>query len=305
MRLTRSATVPVTSTSSAAGRNSARPIQPRSASRPVMSKACLPTAAACRATPVNSTKLAHSRRRTGGKRQHLPGPVDVGRRRFAHRVVDHNARRSAAAQTVLAIDRCRGGVVHLRMSTLADDTRWMDATDQAALVRSGQVSASELLEAAIERIEALDPAINAVVIRWFDHARAVAAGDLPDGPFRGVPFLLKDLWATYAGQPISNGCRALAEVLQPSDADTTLVAGSARPASSRLDARTAPSSAACRPPSRSPGVRRTTRGTWRARRAGRAAARRRRWPRAWCRSPTRATAAGRSASRRRAAGSSA
>ncbi len=110
------------------------------------------------------------------------------------------------------------------MSRIADDTRWLDATDQAALVRSGQVSASELLEAAIERIEALDPAINAVVIRWFDHARAVAAGDLPDGPFRGVPFLLKDLWATYAGQPISNGCRALAEVLQPSDADTTLVA---------------------------------------------------------------------------------
>jgi amidase len=109
------------------------------------------------------------------------------------------------------------------MSTIADDTRWLDATAQAELIAAGDVQPAELLDAAIERIEAIDPALNAVVIRWFDHARAVAAGDLPDGPFRGVPFLLKDLWATYAGQPISNGCRALAEVLPVSDADTTLV----------------------------------------------------------------------------------
>jgi amidase len=110
------------------------------------------------------------------------------------------------------------------MTSLADDTRWLDATDQAALVSSGAVSASELLEAAIERIEAIDPGLNAVVIRWFDHARDTAAGALPDGPFRGVPFLLKDLWATYAGQTISNGNRALARLGQPSAADTTLVA---------------------------------------------------------------------------------
>ena len=49
----------------------------------------------------------------------------------------------------------------------------------------------------------IDPQLNAVIIRWFDHARDVAAGDLPDGPFRGVPFLLKDLWAHYAGQPLT------------------------------------------------------------------------------------------------------
>ena len=59
------------------------------------------------------------------------------------------------------------------MSTLADQTRWMDATDQAALVASGEVWPSELLEAAIERIERIDPALNAVVIRWFDHARKI------------------------------------------------------------------------------------------------------------------------------------
>ncbi len=110
------------------------------------------------------------------------------------------------------------------MSVLADQTRWMDATDQAALVASGEVSPSELLEAAIERIERIDPTLNAVVIRWFDHARETAASaDLPNGPFRGVPFLIKDLFANYAGQRISNGNVAFKEAHVIADADTTLV----------------------------------------------------------------------------------
>jgi amidase len=110
------------------------------------------------------------------------------------------------------------------MSALADQTRWMDATDQAALVASGEASASELLEAAIERIEQFDPTLNAVVIRWFDHAREIAAGPgLPNGPFHGVPFLIKDLFADYAGQRISNGNIALKEAHLIADADTTLV----------------------------------------------------------------------------------
>lgn len=109
------------------------------------------------------------------------------------------------------------------MGSIADDTRWLDATDQAALVAQGQVSASELLEAAIERVEALDPQLNAVIIRWFDEARQTARGDLPRGPFRGVPTLLKDLWAHYAGQPLTNGCQALKDALPPSATDTTLV----------------------------------------------------------------------------------
>ena len=108
------------------------------------------------------------------------------------------------------------------MGSLANETRWMDATDQAALVRRGDASATELLEAAIERIESLDPALNAVIIRWFDEARD-AAPHLPDGPFRGVPFLLKDLWAHYAGQPLTNGCQALKQTLPISPTDTTLV----------------------------------------------------------------------------------
>lgn len=110
------------------------------------------------------------------------------------------------------------------MSSLADDTRWLDATAQAELVRSGQVTPAELLDAAIERIDALDGALNAVTMRWFDHARKVAAGPLPDGPFRGVPFLLKDLWSHYEGQTLSNGNQALKDAAPVSTADTTLVA---------------------------------------------------------------------------------
>lgn len=109
------------------------------------------------------------------------------------------------------------------MTSLADDTRWLDATDSAALIRSGEVTPTEMLEAAIERIEAVDPALNAVVIRWFDHARSIAAGDLPDGPFRGVPFLLKDLWSHFEGQTLTNGCQALKDAAPVSTADTTLV----------------------------------------------------------------------------------
>jgi amidase len=108
--------------------------------------------------------------------------------------------------------------------TLADDTRWLDATAQAELVRSGQVTPAELVEAAIERIEALDGPLNAVVLRWFDHARAAAADpSLPAGAFRGVPFLLKDLNAPLAGQPMTNGNRALKDTGHRPTVSSTLV----------------------------------------------------------------------------------
>lgn len=110
------------------------------------------------------------------------------------------------------------------MGTLADDTRWLDATAQAEMVANGEVSPAELVQAAIERIEALDGPINSVVIRWFDHAREVAASSvLPGAPFRGVPFLLKNLWAAYEGQTLTNGNMALKEAQPISQADTTLV----------------------------------------------------------------------------------
>ena len=110
------------------------------------------------------------------------------------------------------------------MDSLADETRWMDATGQAELVSSGQVTPAELLEAAVERIEELDPVLNAVVMRWFDAARATATGLAPGGAFRGVPFLLKDFLVAYAGQPLSDGNRRLKQAAMPSAADSTVVA---------------------------------------------------------------------------------
>lgn len=100
----------------------------------------------------------------------------------------------------------------------------MDATEQAGLVARGEVTAGELVEAAVARIEQSDAALNAVVIEWFEHARSVAADPgLPDGPFRGVPFLLKDLYTSFAGQTLSNGNVALKEAGKIDTADTTLV----------------------------------------------------------------------------------
>jgi amidase len=101
------------------------------------------------------------------------------------------------------------------------DLSVLDAVGQAELVRRGDVSPRELVEAAIARIEAVDPALNAVVARFFDGAlREVDAG-LSDGPFRGVPFLLKDIGATLAGTIQTKGSRALRDRVTPSDTELT------------------------------------------------------------------------------------
>jgi amidase len=84
-----------------------------------------------------------------------------------------------------------------------------DATALADLVRRGEVSPRQLVDAAIARIEAIDPQVNAVIHRQFDRARRDADGELPDGPFRGVPFLLKDHHGYEAGEPHHQGMRAL------------------------------------------------------------------------------------------------
>jgi amidase len=90
-----------------------------------------------------------------------------------------------------------------------DDLARMDATAQAELVRSGEASALELTDEAIARIETLNPRINAVIHEFFEEARETARGPLPDGPFRGVPLLLKDIGAALAGQPLHLGMRVL------------------------------------------------------------------------------------------------
>jgi len=97
-----------------------------------------------------------------------------------------------------------------------------DGLGLAALVARGEVSPVELVDAAIERIERHNGALNAVVHRAYDEARRTAAGALPDGPFRGVPFLIKDLARRVAGWPCSMGSR-FAETAPATD-DSVLVA---------------------------------------------------------------------------------
>ena len=109
------------------------------------------------------------------------------------------------------------------MTPLATELAAFDLAAQAALVRSGEVTPLELVDAAIERIESINAALNAVVTPLFDRARReAAAGDLPDGPLRGVPYLLKDLGATLGGTVQTSGSRAFAG--RVSDADSALTA---------------------------------------------------------------------------------
>ena len=79
-----------------------------------------------------------------------------------------------------------------------------DALGLAALVKRREVTPDEILDAAIERVEARNPQVNAVVIRAFDRARAAIKAGLPDGPFAGVPYFIKDLHAPVAGLPLSH-----------------------------------------------------------------------------------------------------
>jgi amidase len=89
------------------------------------------------------------------------------------------------------------------------DVSRLDATAQAELVRKGDVSAVELVEAAVSRIEKVNPELNAVITPLFEKARAQAASKLEPGPFRGVPFLLKDLVAASAGDPLHSGMQLM------------------------------------------------------------------------------------------------
>jgi amidase len=106
---------------------------------------------------------------------------------------------------------------------MSDPLAQLDACEQANQVRRGELTAAELVEAAIRRIEALDPQLNSVIARMYDEARAAAESpDLPEGRFRGVPFLMKDLGATQAGQPYYSGNRALRDAGHRAAHDTYL-----------------------------------------------------------------------------------
>ncbi|HET6438143.1 MAG TPA: amidase [Anaeromyxobacter sp.] len=93
----------------------------------------------------------------------------------------------------------------------------LDAIGLADLIAQRQVSAAEVLEAALERVDARNPRLNAVVARYDDEARARARSSLPAGPLSGVPFLLKDLVTAWAGHPVTDGSRYLAGLVTPED----------------------------------------------------------------------------------------
>src|SRR5437867_3930254 len=98
------------------------------------------------------------------------------------------------------------------MSNAALEVAALDAVDQAELVRSGQVSAPELVRWAIERIDQLNPTLNAVVTPMYERAPAEATTTI--GPLAGVPYLLKDLATETGGVCFTEGSRFLRLYLQ-------------------------------------------------------------------------------------------
>ncbi|MFH1646200.1 MAG: amidase [Chloroflexota bacterium] len=94
-----------------------------------------------------------------------------------------------------------------------------DGLGLGELVRRKEVKPGELVEEAISRVERLNPQLNAVVHKIYEPARQAAAGNLPEGPFQGVPFLLKDLMASYAGVPLTGGSRFLKDFIPDHDSE--------------------------------------------------------------------------------------
>jgi len=89
---------------------------------------------------------------------------------------------------------------------------FLDACAQAQLVRQGTASPGELVDDAIGRIQKLNPGLNAVIRTRFEEARREASSPLPDGPFRGVPMVLKDLICYAAGEQVHEGMQLLKEL---------------------------------------------------------------------------------------------
>ncbi|MFI1581403.1 amidase [Embleya sp. NPDC020630] len=96
-----------------------------------------------------------------------------------------------------------------------------DAVGLADLVRRREVSPAELLDAVLRRIEERDPTLRAFVSTRVAAARAEAAGELPDGPLRGVPFAVKDLGCDVAGMVSSQGSRLFADAVVTRDGALT------------------------------------------------------------------------------------
>jgi amidase len=92
-----------------------------------------------------------------------------------------------------------------------EEYRKLDAISLAGLIAKGEVSAEEVLEAAVARAEQINPAINAIVHKQYEQARKAVAAGLPEGPLKGVPYLVKDLGFFETGElvsrrPLAAGC---------------------------------------------------------------------------------------------------
>ena len=103
-----------------------------------------------------------------------------------------------------------------------EDYETHDALGLAELVARGELTPGELLDTAIDRVEKRNPDLNALVIPLYREARAALDSDLPDGPFRGVPFLLKDLHLLLQGTRTTSGSRLFEDYV--ADHDSELVA---------------------------------------------------------------------------------
>ncbi len=108
---------------------------------------------------------------------------------------------------------------------MADELARLDAIAQADLVHTGETTPLELVDAAISRIEQVNPQLNAVITPLFEKARTQAKStDLADGPFKGVPFLLKDFGCHSAGDPYHQGTRFLKDLGWTAKEDTYMAA---------------------------------------------------------------------------------
>ena len=103
----------------------------------------------------------------------------------------------------------------------AEEFESFDGLGLAELVRRRDALPAELLDAAVSRVEARNPELNAVVTRMYDQARAAIAQGLPAGPFTGVPYLLKDLGAHYTGAVTSFGSTLFKDFVVDHDSEIT------------------------------------------------------------------------------------
>jgi amidase len=100
---------------------------------------------------------------------------------------------------------------------LREELGTFDALGLADLVRKGQISAAELMDVTIERIERVNPDLNFISVKCYEHGRSLANKPIPNGPFTGVPFLLKDSFMDYEGTVSTQCCKAFRDCVSPFD----------------------------------------------------------------------------------------